>query len=371
MPSEVRRSWLGSNSDPPSFTSGSHSSQDKNEGPLRTEARRRRVSTPSESEGSDLELNWDHDKERTLLKEEMLAAARLQPKRCQTLDINAVPIESSDKRETPPDMTGIPDMIFPPHRSVDGVVELSRFLACSGYIISLGGPPVPELKYGIIIVPCGEEELLFTGYGDHAALPVEMQDEIRAKSKAMNAEEFRKQIANDEESGFPGTPDLDDDDREFYRRRWLARKGIFDAPHITTSVADKTHDQIDDDGNAESRPIEERGNFQNDGCKASPTPEASLQQNTTAPPSPHSTPTTPRSSNTKGHAIPRSESIKIPVVPFQSEKAEKKKRKGAWGVLRSALSKMKSRRKQPSSNPQSRGLGGHRTVLVKNTRVRT
>lgn len=39
--------------------------------------------------------------------------------------------------------------------------EIAAYLANASYVASLGGPPLADLKYGIIIVPAGEELLLF------------------------------------------------------------------------------------------------------------------------------------------------------------------------------------------------------------------
>jgi len=60
-----------------------------------------------------------------------------------------------------------PDPHFPPdfpryHRT-QNMNEIAAYLANAGYVISLGGPPLASLKYGIIVVPVGEERLLFGG----------------------------------------------------------------------------------------------------------------------------------------------------------------------------------------------------------------
>ncbi len=74
---------------------------------------------------------------------------------------------------------------FPPHRAL----ELGKFLASSSYIVSLGGPPLPDLRYGIVIVPVGEESMVFRGYGDHAALPPGFKEQVYAKSKEAKKEQ--------------------------------------------------------------------------------------------------------------------------------------------------------------------------------------
>lgn len=117
---------------------------------------------------------------------------------------------------------------FPPHRAVDGAIELGGYLASSAYIVSLGGPPLPDLQYGIIIVQKGKESLLFAGHGNHAAMSPEHKEEVYAKSKAVEEEErrewWRQQLAEGPNADWQ-KEELDDDEIEFYHRRWLARLG--------------------------------------------------------------------------------------------------------------------------------------------------
>ncbi|CAP61138.1 uncharacterized protein PODANS_3_1015 [Podospora anserina S mat+] len=82
---------------------------------------------------------------------------------------------------------------LPPHTVVDGFGELGVYMSQASYVISLGGSALPDLKYGIIIVPAGDESLLFTGYGDHADMPADFRAEIYAKSR-----EVRKQVFDEE-----------------------------------------------------------------------------------------------------------------------------------------------------------------------------
>ena len=113
---------------------------------------------------------------------------------------------------------------FPPHRAL----ELGKFLASSSYIVSLGGPPLPDLRYGIVIVPVGEESMVFRGYGDHAALPPGFKEQVYAKSKEAKKEQGVEHWMNEREArlnGFVLEAELDEEERDFYRQRWLARGG--------------------------------------------------------------------------------------------------------------------------------------------------
>jgi hypothetical protein len=167
----------------------------------------------------------------------MIEAAKFKPEArplFRTVDMNAFSGESiADYEHIPGDgvkavSSAVPPS-FPPHLTVNGVVELGGYLASASYIVSLGGPPLPDLKYGIIVVPTGEEDLLFSGYGDHAGMSAEFKEQIYVRSKEAQKEqvmELRQKALEELANGVSCDPEPDDDDREFYRRRWLARKGI-------------------------------------------------------------------------------------------------------------------------------------------------
>lgn len=83
---------------------------------------------------------------------------------------------------------------LPPYTAVNGVGELGVYMSQAKYVISLGGSPLPDLKYGIIIVQAGDESLLFTGYGDHADMTSEFRAEIHGKSKVVRKQVFDEEI---------------------------------------------------------------------------------------------------------------------------------------------------------------------------------
>ncbi|KAH8894721.1 hypothetical protein GQ53DRAFT_744767 [Thozetella sp. PMI_491] len=89
--------------------------------------------------------------------------------------------------------TGLNHAQFPLHHAVDSITELSNYLAASDYIISLGGPRQPDTRYGIIIVPAGEEQLLFSarpniGASSEALVP-NLDSSTPLEEKGKNAEE--------------------------------------------------------------------------------------------------------------------------------------------------------------------------------------
>lgn len=69
---------------------------------------------------------------------------------------------------------------FPAYHSTQNMNEMAAYLANASYVVALGGPPLADLQYGVIIVPSGEESLLFGGSPDF----VITQDFIDAISDA-------------------------------------------------------------------------------------------------------------------------------------------------------------------------------------------
>ncbi len=59
---------------------------------------------------------------------------------------------------TPP----LPSQI-PRFRASHSLNEMGAYMANASYMASLGGPPSADIKWGIIMVPAGEEQLLFSG----------------------------------------------------------------------------------------------------------------------------------------------------------------------------------------------------------------
>ncbi|KAM7212049.1 hypothetical protein V8F06_012581 [Rhypophila decipiens] len=85
--------------------------------------------------------------------------------------------ESADANEIlhpldePPNETGAPLDLesylppqFPRYYETRHLNETSLFLSRAKYFISLGGPPLRDMTYGIVVVPFGEERLLLCGH---------------------------------------------------------------------------------------------------------------------------------------------------------------------------------------------------------------
>ena len=94
---------------------------------------------------------------------------------------------------------------FPTYRATQSLNEAGAFLANASYFISVGGPPLADIKYGIIAVPVGEEGVLFGRQPDH----VESQGFLDAVADAKR--EFYRDVR---------MHDMDEDSDEFLRPRF-------------------------------------------------------------------------------------------------------------------------------------------------------
>ncbi|KAH8804572.1 hypothetical protein F5884DRAFT_859196 [Xylogone sp. PMI_703] len=196
------------------------------------------VDCPAPSERSEW---WRHSVEFRLLRDEMLEAAKFRPGERQlyhTLDMNAFAADPSYDDTQAEKLTPVPAVPanFPPHRAINGVPELGAYLASSSYIVSLGGPPLADLKYGIIVVPAGEEALLFARISDETVMTEDFKEQVYAKSKAAQKEqevEYQKQNVEERANKASPAPEFDDDDREFYRQRYFARICLKDDEEVT------------------------------------------------------------------------------------------------------------------------------------------
>lgn len=111
---------------------------------------------------------------------------------------------------------------FPRFQSVQNVNDIGAYLANASYIVSVGGPPVSDLKYGVILVPLGEERLLFGKQPDNA--------ETQSLSEGGPEVEEPPQ-SRPKEAGQPGLHALDEDSAQFRRPRFASRE------HNTESIA--------------------------------------------------------------------------------------------------------------------------------------
>lgn len=103
---------------------------------------------------------------------------------------------------------------FPRFHSIHSLNDFGAYLANASYMVSVGGPPLTDIKYGIILVPAGEERLLFGQQPD---------------SEASN--QLKEAVRHPRKRNAPGLHDLDKDSEEFLRRRNVPRA------HNTESAA--------------------------------------------------------------------------------------------------------------------------------------
>ena len=76
---------------------------------------------------------------------------------------------------------------FPRHTVVSGPTAFQLYLDSADYIVSLCSKPLPDLKYGIIVVLRGEEEMFLRNPED--TMPVDFKNEILAKRRVMRKQQ--------------------------------------------------------------------------------------------------------------------------------------------------------------------------------------
>lgn len=172
--------------------------------------------------------------------------------------------------------------LLPPdfHRyyAAAGMNEIAAYLANASYVVSLGGPPNADLKYGIVVVPVGEESLLLGG----EAVPKEptIWDENDRRDRAAIA-----------------MHDVDTESDEFRRRRFNDAAGNWNVPADPDSLFDPAfgnrgkkrgaagEDGEDADGDGKS--VEGKGRARADDPPPSkrprPSPEPGSDGNAAAP----------------------------------------------------------------------------------------
>lgn len=95
---------------------------------------------------------------------------------------------------------------FPRFHPVQNLNDVGAYLANASYVVSVSGPPLTDLKYGIVLVPVGDENLLFRQQPDDEA-----------------SRRLDKFLRNPWHPERPNLHDLDRDEEEFLRHRYVPR----------------------------------------------------------------------------------------------------------------------------------------------------
>ncbi|ROV90543.1 hypothetical protein VSDG_07428 [Cytospora chrysosperma] len=122
----------------------------------------------------------------------------------------------------PTDVASLFPPEFPRFQSVQNVNDIGAYLANASYIVSVGGPPVSDLRYGVILVPLGEERLLFGKQPDNTATQSVGDSVVGAGEEPHSPPQ---------EAGQPDLHALDEDSAQFRRPRFASRA------HNTESIA--------------------------------------------------------------------------------------------------------------------------------------
>ncbi|ROW10031.1 hypothetical protein VPNG_06496 [Cytospora leucostoma] len=136
---------------------------------------------------------------------------------------------------------------FPRFREVHGMNDMGAYLANASYTVSLGGPPSADLKYGIIIVPVGEESTLFGTQPSDVMTPSFIQEvyDSRYTRHAAAMADYHEASHDSAEFLRPRFASVDPDDRSLHSLDNLIDPGATVGP-------EQSHD-INDEGNAISR----------------------------------------------------------------------------------------------------------------------
>ena len=234
-------------------------------------------------------------------------------------------VKESASRALPPD--------FPVYRATSNLNEVAAFLANASCFVSLGGRPSGDLKYTIIAVPAGEEELLL---GRHQPAP---EDGAQREAFLDAIAEARRAYNHGELDNDPYLHDVDNDSEEFARHR--IGDDFSDAPFEEfqgaekppLSQAESVESDVDAEETEDEAPRKRRKVVEADNHQAKPTPTArrTPRKNTDTTPAKgvRGRPTR----NSKGVAPPKDEATPKPKVgrPAKKETTAKKRGRAANG----------------------------------------
>ena len=109
--------------------------------------------------------SWESGREPWLIKQQRLAREREQMGQSQDERGQAQQDTRLEGHVLPSTSSDLPRFLlpanFPRYHNIHGMNDMGAYLANASYAVSLGGPPSADLKYGIIVVPVGEEATLF------------------------------------------------------------------------------------------------------------------------------------------------------------------------------------------------------------------
>lgn len=137
-----------------------------------------------------------------------------------------VPLRRHEDPATPADhLRSLLPANFPRYRNIHGMNDMGAYLANASYAVSLGGPPSADLKYGIIVVPVGEEGTLFGKQPSDVMTPEFIQEVYDSRyTRHLAAEKDFHEAAHDSAEflrpRFASVPSID--------RSWHSLEGVVD-----------------------------------------------------------------------------------------------------------------------------------------------
>lgn len=126
---------------------------------------------------------------------------------------------------------------FPRYRNIHGMNDMGAYLANASYAVSLGGPPSADLKYGIIVVPVGDEGTLFGQQPSDVMTPEFIREVYDLRyARHLAADQDFHEAARDSgdflQPRFKSVPSID--------RSWHSLEGVVD-PAAVPADPDEGH----------------------------------------------------------------------------------------------------------------------------------
>ncbi|KAK3332280.1 hypothetical protein B0T19DRAFT_398060 [Cercophora scortea] len=133
---------------------------------------------------------------------------------------------------------------FPAYRFAESLNEIGAYIANASYVVSIGGSPLKDMNYGIIIVPAGDEALLFNQPSPAAA----NRDFLDAVHDA-NREYQKQERSRRHRRATRQRSRRSDEAPQFDERRFTDHRGSDGPSHQRAGVPRPTVEDEDEDEN--------------------------------------------------------------------------------------------------------------------------
>lgn len=117
----------------------------------------------------------------------------------------------------------LPDCLPERYTTITDAKDVAQFVAAASYMVSLGGKPAPDLRYGVLFIPCGEEHM-FLAQKDYS-LSLEQRKGISAAKKEANLDPANNMlVAKSDMTNSMDSEVFEMYDKKLMKRRWHREK---------------------------------------------------------------------------------------------------------------------------------------------------